>query len=57
MKSLFATKTFWLATTQALAGVVAIYATTYNDIGGLMIAKSVLDVILRSITSEPVKIM
>lgn len=54
MKSLFRTKTFWLATAQAVVGVLAIFASAYPEVGGLMIAKSIIDVILRSYTAEPV---
>lgn len=54
MKSLFSTKTFWLAVAQALAGVVVVFATAYPGVGGLLVAKSAVDIFLRAITTQPV---
>lgn len=54
MKSLFSSKTFWLATIQAVAGAIAIFATQYPAIGGLLFAKSIVDIVLRLLTTEPV---
>ncbi len=54
MKSLFHSKTFWLACIQALAGMIAIFATTYPNVGILLLAKSVIDVSLRFATTTEV---
>lgn len=54
MKSIFSSKTFWLAIVQAAVGTIAVFATAYPSIGGLLLAKSVVDIILRVITSQPV---
>ena len=53
-KSLLQSKTFWLATGQAVAGVITVFATTYDQIGWLAVAKSVVDVYLRTVTSSPI---
>jgi hypothetical protein len=54
MKSLFSSKTFWLAVVQAILGIVVIFSTTYPDVGWLLTAKSVLDIVLRFTTTTPV---
>ena len=54
MKSLLQSKTFWLAVIQALIGIVAVFATTYPSIGGLLVAKSVLDIVLRMVTTTEI---
>lgn len=53
-KALIASKTFKLAALQAVAGVIVIFATAYPAVGGLVIAKSVIDIILRLYTSQPI---
>ena len=58
MKSLFKSKTFWLACTQAAIGIVVIFTTQYPElqtVGGIAILKSVLDMVLRIVTTEAVK--
>lgn len=54
MKSLLQSKTFWLATVQAVAGALVIYSTAYPQIGILVILKSGLDIGLRIYTKEQV---
>ena len=57
MKSLFTSKTFLLAVLQAVAGIVAtVMATDPNlaTVGWVVIVKSVVDVLLRLVTSEKV---
>ncbi len=56
MKSLFSSKTFWLAFVQGLVGVIGVFATTYPTVGGLLIAKSIVDIVLRVLTVEPVTV-
>lgn len=51
MKTIFKSKTFWLAVTQAAIGVVAVLSSAHPDVGTLLIIKSLLDVILRYETS------
>ena len=43
-------KTFWLAVVQALSGVLVVFATTYPQVGMLLVVKSVIDVVLRLLT-------
>lgn len=56
MKSLFTSKTFWIAILQAVAGILAqLYPDpTVNAVGGVAIAKSVVDIALRLVTNTGV---
>ena len=56
MKSLFVSKTFWLAILQAVAGALVIFATTYPTLGWIVIAKSIVDIALRYVTTQPVSL-
>ncbi len=53
-KGLLQSRTFWIAALQAAAGVIAVFATAYPAAGWLLIAKSVLDIYLRSTTTQPI---
>lgn len=55
MKSLLKSKTFWIAVLQAVAGIAVVFSTAYPQIGGLILAKSILDVILRVVTTTTIK--
>jgi len=54
-KTILQSKTFWLASAQAVAGAITIFATEYDQVGWLALVKSVVDVYLRSVTSQPVR--
>ena len=54
MKSILESKTFWLACFQALIGIVTIFMSAYPAVGGLVIAKSVLDIVLRVMTTTTI---
>ena len=56
MKSLFQSRTFWLAVLQAVAGIVVVFSTAYPTVGGLLVAKSIVDIILRVVTTQPVTV-
>lgn len=53
-KSLIQTKTFWIAVLQAVVGIIGIFSNTYPTTGWLLTAKSVLDVVNRLYTTQPV---
>ena len=53
-KSIFTSRTFLLALAQSIAGVVVIFATAYPELGWLMQVKSIADVLLRLVTTQPV---
>lgn len=55
-KSIFTSKTFWLAIIQALIGIVVAVQIEMPEVGGLLLIKSVLDMSLRFVTIEPVKL-
>ena len=59
VKSIFASKTFWLAVLQAAAGVLATLHPdpTMKAAGGVAIAKSLVDVGLRLTTNQGVSLM
>jgi len=55
IKQLLKSRTVIVAILQAVAGAVLILNAEYPTIGILMTVKSVVDVILRVITSLPIK--
>ena len=59
MKSLFASKTFWLAILQAVGGIAAASTSadpTTQTVGAGAIIKSIVDIALRMTTKEPVTV-
>ena len=55
MKSLTQSKTFWIAVIQAVVGGLVIFFTEIPDlVGYVAIVKSVGDILLRIITTEPI---
>lgn len=54
MKKLVHSKTFWLAVAQAVAGVIMVAFTELDMVGYASMVKSLVDVILRLATTEPV---
>jgi len=41
---------------QAVIGALVIFSSTYPDVGAIIIAKSLLDIFLRFVTNEPIKL-
>lgn len=56
-KSIFESKTFWVACIQGLAGIMVVLLEHYPNLGYLMIAKSFIDVIVRFLSSRPVSLL
>jgi cellulase/cellobiase CelA1 len=54
MKSIFKSRTFWLAAIQAVLGVVIVVFTELDMVGYVAAAKSIMDVLLRLDTKEKV---
>jgi hypothetical protein len=54
-KAWWASKTIWIAVLQGLLGVFVAVGSQIELVGWLMIVKSVIDVLLRIITEQPVK--
>ena len=52
MKSLFASKTFWVAVIQAVTGVVVVALTELDMVGYVAMFKSLVDIALRMVTSK-----
>lgn len=52
MKSLLKSRTFWLAVSQAVGAVLIAALTELDMMGGVLIVKSVVDIILRMETDE-----
>lgn len=52
MKSLLQSKTFWLAIGQAIGAVLIVAFTQLDMMGGVLIVKSVLDIVLRLSTDS-----
>jgi len=58
MKSLFNSKTFWLAVLQLVAGYALVTADVFPEVAGHALAlKSLVDIILRVVTTTGVKIV
>lgn len=54
MKTLLQSKTFWVAVIQAVAGVVVVALTQLDLVGYVAVFKSIVDIVLRLITTEPI---
>lgn len=54
MKTLFNSKTFWVAVLQAVAGIVVVALTELDLVGYVAMVKSFVDVFIRIITTEPI---
>jgi uncharacterized membrane protein len=57
MKTIWQSKTFWVAVIQGVLGVLVALETTYPGVGWLMIGKSALDIILRSMSAQEVTLL
>lgn len=55
MKNIYKSKTVWLGVITFVAGGFMALESSYPAIGGVVMAKAVLDVVLRYITTEPIK--
>jgi len=53
-KSILASKTVWLAVIQAISGIAVAVLTQQGMLGGVLVVKSVVDIILRLITTDPI---
>ena len=57
-KKLTLSRTFWIAVAQAISGLIAIFASdnpTLKITGVSLVVKSVMDIIIRLDTSDPIK--
>lgn len=55
-KKWYLSKTIWLAVLQAILGVFVAIGTEIPTVGWIMVVKSVIDVLIRSLTEESVKV-
>jgi len=53
-KSIYKSKTFWLAITQAIIGACLTIDTDVPWLGVLLIIKSIIDVVIRFTTDQPI---
>jgi uncharacterized membrane protein len=56
-KSIFKSKTFWIAVLQAIGGVAVTFSSAYPKVGVFLILKSLVDIALRVATEQPVGII
>ena len=56
MKSLYSSKTFWIAVLQGFVGILVALMTIYPEVGGLIVLKSVTDIVLRIVTETKVSV-
>ncbi len=54
MKKLLHSKTFWLAVSQAVGAVLIVALTELDMMGGVLVVKSVVDIILRLSTDTKI---
>lgn len=54
MKSIWKSKTLWLAVVQFAIGGTLVVIQGHPELGGLLILKSILDMCLRFLTTEPI---
>lgn len=55
MKSLTQSKTFWKAVVVGVVGIVTVALTELDMIGYIAIVNAVADVLLRMVTSDPIR--
>lgn len=55
MKTLLQSRTFWLAIIQAVAAVLVVVFTELDMVGSVVLLKSVVDIILRVMSTEGIK--
>lgn len=55
MKTLVTSKTFWFAVAKGVSGIGVAALTELNMVGALMVLVAITDVILRMLTTEPIK--
>lgn len=54
-KDWWTSKTLWLAVIQFVIGGLVVLGNQYPEVGGFLMAKSFLDMVLRFMTTEPVR--
>lgn len=57
IKEWYKSRTIWVAILQAVLGITLAFGVEYpeiNTVGGVLVLKSVLDMVLRYITTEPI---
>lgn len=53
MGNWYKSRTIWFAILQAIAGIIVVFSTEYPEIGYIATAKSVIDILLRVVTTQP----
>ncbi len=56
VKSIFLSKTAWVAFLMFLVGGFAVLQTSYPTLGWVIMVKAVLDIILRLLSTQPVSL-
>ena len=54
MKKWYQSKTITIAILQSLVAVIAIWSNAYPTVGGLLLAKSFVDIALRVVTNKEI---
>ena len=54
MKNPLKSKTIILAAIQAALGLLVAFGTEYPEVGSIVVAKSLLDGLLRAVTNSPI---
>jgi len=54
MKSLLQSRTFWVAVAQAVGAVAIVALTELDMVGGVLVVKSIVDILLRLSTDSAI---
>lgn len=57
MKSLYCSRTFWVAVLQGVSGALLMMETSHARIGAFMVLKAIVDVFLRVLTNKSVYVI
>lgn len=53
-KRWYESRTIWLAILQGVSGIIIALNTQYPELGGLLVAKAIVDVVIRITTTEQI---
>ena len=55
IRNWYRSRTIWLALLQAVGGILLVVVAEYPEAGGILIAKSFIDIALRAVTVKPIR--
>ncbi len=55
-KEWYKSRTIWVAVLQSLVAIISIWSNIYPEVGGILLAKSFVDILLRTITNKKINL-